>query len=435
MAFTKRLARATACATLLAIPAAGVAAESTIRVEGTRSTVLPETAYVLPDAGTSLTIRDTVDGDVMSVGGRTAAAQLGNASRLYGMGFAFNDDPSWGFGLIAIGGDPSDWSDGPAWFVKRNHRLADVGAGSLLLEDGDEVLWALSPFDANWEMALDELSITAPSAPMVTGQPFQVRVSSYDNSGNRTAAAGATVAYRGSTATTGADGTLALTATGTGPADVVATRAGAVRDAARVCAHPVDDPAACDLPPLPKATMPAAGEGITGGTGGATMTVPVTIRVGGAEVTLTAEVPVPEAGGRPVVIRRQMISGPDLSPPEMRAALGAVASALAARLNQRAQRGDSDLALPPRVTWQASWLSGSPYVVPLRRDEALLGAVSGGPRNTRAMADRVGDLNRHLTRCGLAGTATRIRRHGYALAVLSPAPMRGALVECVEDPS
>jgi len=75
-----RIARAAACATLLAIPATGLGAEATIRIEGTTQTVFPETAYVLPAAGTSLAIHDTVDADVMSVGGRTAAAQLGSRS-------------------------------------------------------------------------------------------------------------------------------------------------------------------------------------------------------------------------------------------------------------------------------------------------------------------------------------------------------------------
>lgn len=430
MTYLTRLARATACAALLAVPATGLGAEATIRIEGTSSTVLPETAYVLPGPGTSLTIYDTADGGVMSVGGRTAAAQLGNASRLHGISFGFTDwGGNLGFGLDSVAGD-QNWFNGKAWFIKHNHRMSMLGAGALELADGDEVVWALSPFDnATYDMTLAELDVVGPDRPVTTGSAFTIRVDSYDNAGNRTPATGATVSFRGSTTIVGADGTARLTATGSGPANVVATADGAIRDSARTCAHPVDDPAVCDLPPLPKATMPDAPSG--GATG--LIRLPVAVRVGTTEVTIIADVPVPEQGGRPVAIRRQMIAGADLAPAEMRRAMGAVASALAATLNDRASKGEVGLALPNGVTWQASWLSGAPYVVPLRRTEALLGARSGGPRNTRAMDDRAADLRRHMQRCDLDGTASRTRRHGYALTVVSPASIRDDLVDCVED--
>lgn len=424
-----RVARAAACASLLAVPAGALAGEATIRIEGTTQTVFPETAYVLPAAGTSLTIHDTVDGDVMSVGGRTAAAQLGNASRLHGIGFRFTDWGAFGFALDLIGVDASDWNTGPAWFLKHDHRLAAVGAGALDLADGDEVLWALSPLDGNYEMALTELDVVAPPAPMVTGTPFTVRVDSYDNAGTRTPAAGATVTYQGASATAGADGTVGFTATGTGAAVVAASKAGAVRDSMRTCAHPADDPTVCDLPPLPKAAMPGDPRGDE-----ATrpkVKVPVTIRTADGEVTVTAEVPLPVAGAAPVTIRRSMISGADLSPAELRRVLGKVASAVAADLNLRATGGDSAITLPRGVSWQASWLSGTPYLVPLRAGEAMLGARSGGPRNTAALRDRVGHLDRHLQRCGIEGDAALARRHGYAIATITPATVRDRLVECV----
>ena len=426
-----RVARAIACASLLGVPAAAVAGEATIRIEGTTQTVFPETAYVLPAPGSSLPIRDTMDGDVMSVGGRTAAAQLGNASRLHGIGFRFTNWPGMGFALDLIGVDSSDWNTGPAWFLKHNHRLAAVGAGDLDLADGDEVLWALSPLDSSWEMALAELDVVAPSAPMVVGTPFTVRVNSYDNAGTRTPAAGATVTYRGESATAAGDGTVRFVASGPGAGVVAATKAGAVRDSMRTCAHPADDPAVCDLPPLPRAAMPGDPRGDEAAVARATVKVPVTMRTAGGDVTLTAEVPVPVPGGAPVTIRRGMISGADLAPAELRRAMGKVASAVAADLNARAARGDASVTLPRGVSWQAAWLSGTPYLVPLRSGEAMLGARSGGPRNTAAMRDRVGDLDAHLRRCGLQGDAALTRRHGYAIATISPAPVRDPLVECV----
>ena len=424
-----RVARAAACASLLAIPATALAGEATIRIEGTTQTVFPETAYVLPAPGSSLQIRDTVDGDTMSVGGRTAAAQLGNASRLHGFGFEFSNHVQWGFSLQQIGVDRSDWNNGPAWFLKVNHRLSGDGASGTYLDDGDEVLWALSPLDGNWEMALAELDVVAPTAPMVDGTPFTVRVDSYDNAGTRTPAVGATVTYRGTSATTGTDGTARFTATGPGAGVVAATKGGAVRDSVRTCAHPADDPAVCDLPPLPKAAMPGDPRGDEAARG--TVKVPITIRVGGSDVTLTAEVPVPVPGGAPITIRRSMIQGADLTPAELRRAMGKVASAVAADLNARAARGDISLSLPRGVSWQPSWLSGTPYLVPLRSGEAMLGARSGGPRNTAALRDRVADLDRHLQRCGVQGDAALARRHGYAIATITPAPARSALVECV----
>ena len=429
MTFSTRLARATACAALLAIPATAVADQATIRIEGTTGTVFPETAYVLPAPGSNLTIHDTVDGDTMPVGGRTAAAQLGNASRLHGFGFRFTDWGQWGFALDQIGVDASDWNSGPAWFLKHNHRLAAVGAGSLQLAPGDEVLWALSPLDGNWDMALAELEVVAPTAPMPTGTSFTVRVNSYDNAGTRTPASGATVTYAGRSANAGADGTVSFTSTGSGAMQVVATQTGAVRDNARTCTFPTGNPEICDLPPLPTATMPdapPAGQADT-------IRLPVSVTIGGMKVTVVADVPLPEQGEAPVAIRRQMIGGADLSPTEMRRAMGAVASALAATLNQRAGAGEARLALSQGVSWQPAWLSGTPYVVPLRRTEALLGARSGGPRNTRAMDDRAADLRRHIKRCELEGTATRTRRHGYALTVVSPAAIRDDLVDCVRE--
>ena len=424
-----RAACATAFAALLAIPASGLGAEATIRIEGTSRTVLPQTAYVLPAAGTSLTIRDTADGDVMSVGGRTAAAQLGNASRLYGIGFGFTDWGQWGFALDSVGGDPSDWNTGPAWFVKNNHRVAAVGAGSLELADGDEVLWALSPFDGNYEMALAELDVVGPARPLHDGQAFTVRVDSYDNAGTRTPAAGATVTYRGATLTAGADGTATLTAGGSGPAEVVATRTGAVRDSARVCAHPAADPTVCDLPPLPKATMPDdTGQAAAQGTGD--VRVPITFRTAGRTVSLSAEVPLPEPGAAPVAIRRRMLSGADLTTGEMRRAMGKVASHLAAYLNAHAKNGDPALALPAGNSWRAAWLSGTPYVVPMKRNEALMGVASGGPRNTAATRARTGAFRRHVARCDLDATAVTVRRHGYALTTVTPASARSALVRC-----
>ncbi len=410
--------------TILAIPATGLAAEATIRIEGTSATVLPETAYVLPDAGTSLTIRDTADAGVMSVGGLTAAAQLGNASRLYGIGFGFTDWGQYGFGLDSIGGDPNNWDTGPVWFLRHNHRPSAVGAGSLVLADGDEVLWALSPLDGNYDMTLAELDVVAPRTPLVAGEAFTVRVDSYNNQGTRTPVAGALVSYRGATVTTGVDGTAALTAGGAGAAQVEATRTGAVRDRARVCAYPADDPTVCNLPPLPRAVMPTQGTTPP-------IRVPVTVRTATRTVTVVANVRVPRSGKRPVGIHRHMIDGADLAPAETRRAMGKVASALAANLNARAAGGDTVLSLPSGTTWQAAWLSGTPYVVPLREGEALMGVRSDGPRNIRAIRTRTASFNRHLERCGINATATTVRRHGYVLTTVRPAVTRAALVECV----
>ncbi|MGB1711497.1 MAG: hypothetical protein ACPHP1_02870 [Miltoncostaeaceae bacterium] len=420
---------ATAFAAMLAIPAAGLGAEADIRIEGTSRTVLPQTAYVLPAAGTSLTIRDTADDDVMSVGGRTAAAQLGNASRLYGIGFGFTDWGQFGFALDSIGSDPSDWNAGPAWFLKINHRASAVGAGSLELAASDEVLWALSPFDSNFKMALAELDVVGPTQPLPAGEAFTVRVDSYDNAGTRSPAAGATVTYRGATLTAGADGTATLTAGGSGPAEIVATRTGAVRDSARVCAHPAADPTVCDLPPLPKATMPdAPGQSAVQSTGD--VRVPITFRTAGRTVSLSVEVPLPEPGAAPVAIRRQMLSGADLSTSEMRRAMGKVASHLAAYLNAQAKHADPALALPTGNSWRAAWLSGTAYVVPMKRNEALMGVASGGPRNTASTRARTGAFRRHIARCDLGATAVTVRRHGYALTTVTPASARSALVRC-----
>jgi len=70
-------------------------------------------------------------------------------------------------------------------------------------------------------------------------------------------------------------------------------------------------------------------------------------------------------------------------------------------------------------------------VAPLRPGESLMGIRTGGPRNTAAIQRRVLGLNAHLERCGIDGTASAVRRHGYAMTTLTPARVRTELVACI----
>jgi hypothetical protein len=420
-----RLARATACATLLTIPASAMGAQATVRVEGASGTVIPETAYEMPAPSTT-TLLDTGDGDTMTVDSRSAAAQLGAVTTASNLGLGFTDyGGALGFGLDSIGGVSSDWVNGPVWFLKVNHVFASSGAGSVILSGGDEVLWALGPYDpVTYELALDELDISADIAKAPEGSPITMTVSRYNNDGRRRAAAGVTVTYGAATAVTDAGGTASVTADGKGPATVVATAPGAVRDATRVCTYPASDPTVCDLPALPPTQAPTAQAPTE------TVRVQVTITTSSGPVNLTVTIPVPRPGTAPLAIRRSMITGADLTPAELRRALGAVASAAAAQLNERASQGEDGIVPPFGTRWRAAWLSGTPYVAPLRGNESFLGILRDGPRNVAAMRARARSFGSLMRHCDITGAATAVTRHGYAMTLIRPASARSALVKC-----
>lgn len=138
-------------------------------------------------------------GQTVTVKGPTALGMLIQAARFTETlkPLLITDTFDFGLGLCGVGGNVIRGE--ASWYLKVNHKGATVGGDSLNVHAGDEVLWYLAP-----EYPYpDELWLEAPRRTMA-GEPFAVRVFSYDEKGKRKPAAGVTVS--GAQAPTGADG-------------------------------------------------------------------------------------------------------------------------------------------------------------------------------------------------------------------------------------
>ena len=221
----------------LLMPAAALAADPgtvTVRVEGDADTLLVRTS--VPASGPAL-VRDgnTCPGD-------SAAAALDRATAGAWSG---TWDPSFSdWQLTTIEGESHSFAAAAYWGFFLDEVVANAGICTQKVQAGDRVLFAPAPsnFDPVGVLTLD--GVPATTTP---GTPFTVTV-------KRTATgfggppdylpvtetlplAGAKIALPGgAAATTGADGTAAITLTAGGPASLRATNTGDVRSAAEaVC--------------------------------------------------------------------------------------------------------------------------------------------------------------------------------------------------------
>ena len=127
------------------------------------------------------------------------------------------DQFSFGLAVCGIGGFQASGSS--FWYLKHNHAGAQVGGDQLTLQQGDQVLWYLSPgFPPPVELALRAPARAKP------GVPFEVTVLQFDDSGARLPAAGATVYGGTSPVTTGPQGKATVTVTTQGTSALRATR-------------------------------------------------------------------------------------------------------------------------------------------------------------------------------------------------------------------
>jgi hypothetical protein len=95
-------------------------------------------------------------------------------------------DQGFGLGVCGIGGFESQGSS--FWYLKRDHVGAQVSGSQLPVDQGDDILWYLSPtFPPPAELALTGPPRARPNVP------FQVTVYSYADDATRTPAAGASV--------------------------------------------------------------------------------------------------------------------------------------------------------------------------------------------------------------------------------------------------
>jgi hypothetical protein len=122
------------------------------------------------------------------------------------------------FGLGICGVGKSKVSGKASWYLKVNHKGAQVSGDAFKLKAGDEVLWSFAPSFPY----PNELDLEAPERAE-SGVPFTVRVFSYDEKGKRKPLAGAKVSGAATPAVTGADGSATVTLVATSPRYAILT--------------------------------------------------------------------------------------------------------------------------------------------------------------------------------------------------------------------
>ncbi len=403
-----RIARAVACAALLAIPALGLGASATIRVEGATSTLMTRHQANIPPAG-SATLADSFDSDTVSVPSRSATALLVRmlADANVPVGFTvynFGAGPS-SF-ITRIGPDAMPGSYSPSWKIKVNHMAAQVGADAIMLAAGDDVLWAFG------EGTEKELALSGPSTPLPVGKPFAVTVATYDDNAARAPGAGATVSYGDQRVTADASGTATLTSV-SGVQTITAEAPRAIRDSARACGYPADNPKACARWTL-VLTLPD----VTGTPTNAGRPVRVTATLPSGRVVV-AHLAVPTRGSAPVSINPNDVDAAGATRRERRLAAGRLVSALAFQINARTDNGDAAVTPPSGTRWRAVWLRGAATVAPLGPREILLGMRQTTTAATGIMRGITQGAAGALRACNIKGHALTVQRFSYAMAVVT----------------
>lgn len=153
-------------------------------------------------------------GKSILVKGATALGMLGQAAKSTAAlkPLLITDAFDFGLGICGVGGSIA--GKAASWYLKVNHKNPELGGEMVKVRPGDEVLWALAGFPYPKELAL-----SAPSTALA-GQPFQVRVFSYDDKGKKKPAAGVNVT--GASGPTDASGYAMVTVSGS--ATLVARR-------------------------------------------------------------------------------------------------------------------------------------------------------------------------------------------------------------------
>jgi hypothetical protein len=222
MPFSRTLAPGLACLGLFAVLLLpGVASAATVTAE----------VRVVTTAGVTLADQSQVTGDVTiktdpgatcfgsAKGGSGNSVAVPGPSALGIVKDAADSNPalrplsvtdafSFGLGLCGIGGNTfsKDNFDTGGWYLKVNHTDPQVGGDQAMLKQGDEVLWYLAPgFPYP-----NELQLVAPPVAQ-SGKPFTVKVSAFNDAGQKSPVEGALVS--GAQSPTGADGTTSVTLT------------------------------------------------------------------------------------------------------------------------------------------------------------------------------------------------------------------------------
>ena len=226
----KRLAGLAAGLAMLAAAPSALAANVSVRVEGTADTLVPRTA-VTTTAGTF-----TKDGDPShscsrnSAGGALEAATAGD--------WAGSWDSVGDYLVKTVKGEthtaPSGAPSGEYWSFWVNYGFASAGVCGTAMQEGDDVLLFPGCFGAGCDDPTPLRIISAP-ASAAAGQAFDVRVVQYvvadDFSLHQEPAAGAAVSAGSQSFTAGADGVARVTVGSKGTVGVRASKDGFIRSA------------------------------------------------------------------------------------------------------------------------------------------------------------------------------------------------------------
>jgi hypothetical protein len=232
-----RLAAACALALSLSLPiAAGAAAKgfsAELRVVGAGGKVLAERTVSTATTSVKTSPKATCfgpgsggSGNSVSIQGNTAMGLLARASTSIAALRPLSISDHFDFGLALCGIGASLAKGETSWYLKVNHKAPSAGGDKTRIHAGDEVLWDLAKTSAPAFTYPEELVLSAP-AKAKAGQPFAVRVFSYDEKGRRKPAAGVRVSGAG--APTGSDGQTTVTLTK--PRRLTATKSGEIPSA------------------------------------------------------------------------------------------------------------------------------------------------------------------------------------------------------------
>ena len=219
---------ATLATALLTSPASAGTAAVTVRVEGTKTTLLAATAVTLSTAAVT---KNGVAAD--SCAGTSAAGALQVATHGDWAG-------TWSasyraYFLTAIDGLNLPSSGAEYWAFWVNDAPASEGICSYHPKPGDSLLFFPDCYGKSCPKNAGVLGVKAPAVAVV-GTPFKVAVTAYsDAKGTPSKAVGATVSGGGASATTGANGTASLTFTHAGAVTLRVSAPHAIRTEASVC--------------------------------------------------------------------------------------------------------------------------------------------------------------------------------------------------------
>jgi hypothetical protein len=200
-----------------------------LRVVGANSKILAEKPVTTATTAVKTSPKATCfgsgsggSGDAVSIKGNTAMGLLAAASKSTGSLSPLLISDHFDFGLALCGIGSSVAKGEASWYLKINHKALSVGGDAATIKPGDEVLWDLAssyPYP-------NDLGLTVPKV-VNAGQPFSVKVVSYDEKGKAKPAAG--VKVTGASGLTKANGKTTVTLSRS--RQLVATKSGEIPSA------------------------------------------------------------------------------------------------------------------------------------------------------------------------------------------------------------